>query len=72
MNILLLHFYNHYTKNKHLDSFKSSEIKILKMKNIKYHTVRTIPKSNIKIVERDKIATLTSYFYIFSATTKGR
>ena len=32
MNILLLHFYNHYTKNKHLNSFKSSEIKILKMK----------------------------------------
>ena len=25
-----------------------------KMKNKKYHTVRQIPKSNIKVVERDK------------------
>ena len=29
------------------------------MKNIKYDTVGTIPKSNIKIVERGKIDTLT-------------
>jgi hypothetical protein len=28
-----------------------------KMKNKKYHTVRQIPKSNIKIVERDKFDT---------------
>jgi hypothetical protein len=28
-----------------------------KMKNKKYHTVRTIPKSNIKILERGKINT---------------
>jgi hypothetical protein len=28
-----------------------------KMKNIKYHTVGTIPKANIKIVERGKINT---------------
>ena len=27
------------------------------MKNIKYHTVATIPESNIKIVERGKIDT---------------
>ena len=30
-----------------------------KMKKKKYHTVRTIPKSNIKMVERGKIDTLT-------------
>ena len=29
------------------------------MKNKKYHTVGIVPKSNIKIVERDKIDTLT-------------
>jgi len=31
------------------------------MKNIKYHTVGTIPKANIKIVERDKIDTPNTY-----------
>ena len=28
------------------------------MKNKKYHTVRTVPKSNRTIIERDKINTL--------------
>jgi hypothetical protein len=30
------------------------------MKNPKYHTVGTIPKSNIKIVERGKIDTINT------------
>ena len=71
MNILLLHFYNHYTKNKHLNSFNSSEIKILKMKNKKYHTVRKIPKSNIKIVERGKIAIPNKVLLYFLYHNKG-
>jgi hypothetical protein len=32
----------------------------IKMKNKKYYTVRSIPKSNRKIVERGKIDTLST------------
>jgi hypothetical protein len=33
------------------------------MKNIKYHTVATIPESNIKIVERGKVYTSNTQIY---------
>jgi hypothetical protein len=33
------------------------------MKNKKYHTVRTIPGSNIKIVERGKIGTTSAQLH---------
>ena len=35
----------------------------MKKKHTKYHTVRTIPKSNIKITERDKIDTPNKPIY---------
>jgi hypothetical protein len=37
-----------------------------KMKNKKYHTVGTIPKSNIKIAERGKIDTTISQIHVRS------
>ena len=49
--------------NFNVDRYKSNYFMIMvlasltnKMKNKKYHTVGQIPKSNIKIVERDKFA----------------
>jgi hypothetical protein len=49
-------FYNRFSKN----GLQDSTLKVHgvnKMKNRKYHTVRTVPKSNIKIVEIGKFVT---------------
>ena len=42
-----------------------------KVKNKKYHTVRTIPKSNIKIVERSKIDTTNTQIHDLSLSWFG-
>ena len=42
----------------------SENIYINKMKNKKYHTVGTIPKSNIKIVVRGKMIPITHKYMI--------
>jgi hypothetical protein len=42
-----------------------------KMKNKKYHTVGTIPKSNIKIAERGKIDTTISQIHVRSLSWLG-
>jgi len=39
------------------------QIRINKMKNKKYRTVRTVPKSNLKMEERDKIDTPSTYIH---------
>jgi len=35
----------------------------MKWKNKKYHTVGTVPKSNLKIVERDKSTPLNTHIH---------
>ena len=42
-----------------------------KMKNKKYHTFETIPKSNIKIVERGKIYTPNTQILDCSLSSRG-
>jgi hypothetical protein len=43
----------------------------MKNKNEKYHTVKTVPKSNLKIIEtEEKIDTLVSYRH-FSKRWRG-
>jgi hypothetical protein len=39
-----------------------------KIKNKKYHTVGTVPKSNKKIVERGKIDTFSTQIHVRSLT----
>jgi len=41
------------------------------MKNKKYHTVRTVPKSNRKIVERGKIDTLCTQLNVLPLSCTG-
>jgi hypothetical protein len=42
------------------------------MKNKKYHTVRTIPGSNIKIVERGKIGTTSAQLHDHPLSELGK
>jgi hypothetical protein len=42
-----------------------------KMKKKKYHTIRTVPKSNRKIVENDKIETFLAWYRHFNSTVRN-
>ena len=57
------------------DSKKCVVLIILDMQERKYHTVGTIPKSNIKIVEKDKIGnpkTQIQCTYFFHSNNKNK